>query len=318
MTAASSSEFAVFYGSIELSSIIKREKNTVFEIALKQQQYLTYILWDQQAQSRLEIVPERGGMVSAWRIRDQYILYMDTERFANPDSSVRGGIPILFPICGNLPDNVYTHNGQQYTLKRHGFARDLPWEVAEKGTQEDCASLTLVLNSNEQTRAVYPFDFQLTFTYVFAGNTLKIQQRYTNHSAETMPFSVGLHPYFWTPEKSQLAFDIPASQSQDQNTGEVHPFGTTFNLSRDEIDVALRPLSREFAFMSDRHRGLKITLIYSDLYSTLVFWTVKGKQYCCLEPWSSPRNALNTGEQLLSLEPGASYEAWVEISVSDL
>jgi len=27
---------------------------------------------------------------------------MDTERFKDPTLSVQGGIPLLFPICGNL------------------------------------------------------------------------------------------------------------------------------------------------------------------------------------------------------------------------
>ena len=161
-------------------------------IAVHERQYKTYILRDQASTSQVEVVPERGGIVTSWRIQDREIFYLDTERFANPELSVRGGIPILFPICGNLPENKYTHKGQQYTLKQHGFARDLPWEVSESGTQG--VSLTLVLSSSGQTRAVYPFDFQLAFTYRINGNTLEIHQRYTNHSDEPMPFSAGFKP----------------------------------------------------------------------------------------------------------------------------
>jgi galactose mutarotase-like enzyme len=287
----------------------------VFAIAFKQEQYLTYILSDQKSLSRLEIVPERGGIVTRWQIQGQNILYLDAERFANPQLSIRGGIPILFPICGNLPDNLYLRNGKQYTLKQHGFARDLPWEVGEQKT-DNCASLTLILNSNEQTRAVYPFDFQLAFTYQLQENCLKILQRYTNHSDEVMPFSTGLHPYFSVSDKSQLSFDIPASQYQDQQSQEIHPFTGTFDCDRDEIDVAFKSLSRHSTSLTDNRRRLKIAIDYSDIYSTLVFWTVKGKDYVCLEPWSAPRNALNTGEKLTYLEPGNSCETVVEMAVS--
>ncbi|NEP44786.1 MAG: hypothetical protein F6K35_38455 [Okeania sp. SIO2H7] len=38
----------------------------------------------------------------------------------------------------------------------------------------------------------------------------------------------------------------------------------------------------------------------------MVFWTVKGKDYFCLEPWTYPINSLNMGDRLLDLEPGAS------------
>jgi galactose mutarotase-like enzyme len=287
----------------------------VFAIAFKQEQYLTYILSDQKALSRLEVVPERGGIVTRWQIQGQNILYLDAERFADSKLSVRGGIPILFPICGNLPDNTYTHKGKQYTLKQHGFARDLPWEVAEQKT-ENAASITLILNSNEQTRAVYPFDFKLAFTYELQGNRLKILQRYTNNSSEVMPFSTGLHPYFSVGDKTQLAFDIPSSEYQDQQSQEFFPFTGNFDFNRDEIDVAFRSLSRHSTSATDDRRRLKIAISYSDLYSTLVFWTVKGKEYFCLEPWSAPRNALNTGEKLISLQPGETCETVVEIAVS--
>jgi len=289
----------------------------VFAIAIKPDRYPTYILSDKEAHSRLEVVPERGGIITSWRIQGQNILYLDVERFANPELSVRGGIPILFPICGNLPDNTYTHQGQQYALKQHGFARDLPWEVIERST-DNCASLTLSLQSNAETLAVYPFDFQLEFTYELKGNTLTIRQCYTNKSDETMPFSTGLHPYFWATDKTQLSFEIPASQYRDREQQEAYPFQNTFDFSCDEIDVALEPLSEELASLTSHRRNLKIALAYSECYSTLVFWTIKGKDYVCLEPWSSPRNALNTGDRLIFLEANSSCETWVEMSVSYL
>ncbi|HEY9893589.1 MAG TPA: aldose epimerase [Candidatus Sericytochromatia bacterium] len=285
----------------------------MFAIATKQQQYKTYILTDQDAHSRLEVVPERGGIITNWSLQGQDILYLDTQRFADSSLSVRGGIPILFPICGNLPDNTYIYQGQNYTLKQHGFARDLPWEVTNQVTS-DLAGLTLVLNSNAQTRAVYPFDFQVSFTYQLKGNTLEIKQKYTNHSSESMPFSTGLHPYFWTSDKTQLEYKIPASEYQDQITKEVHAFEGGFDLSQDEIDVAFRHLSGTSTSVTDTGRSLKLTLSYSDIYSTLVFWTVKGKDYYCLEPWSAPRNALNTGADLIHLAPGATCEASVGLT----
>nr|WP_242019485.1 aldose epimerase [Trichocoleus sp. FACHB-40] len=294
---------------------ISGETKQVFEIAIKQQQYKTYVLSDQAAQSYLEVVPERGGIITSLRLKGQEILYLDAERFADPDLSVRGGIPILFPICGNLPENTYTINGQSYHLKQHGFAREQPWEVTDQETQ-DKASLTLVLNSNDSTRAVYPFDFQLAFTYVLLGNTLEIQQRYTNHSGTVMPFSTGLHPYFWTPEKTQLSFEIPGTEYLDQRTQQTHSFNGAFDLDSDEIDVAFRQLSGNSATVSDRARHLQLTLNWDNNYSTFVFWTVKGKDFYCIEPWSAARNALNTGEQLIHLEPGASLETLVRLAIN--
>jgi len=287
----------------------------VFSIAIQQQQYKTYILSDESAGSQLEIVPERGGIITRWCIQGQEILYLDAERFANPNLSVRGGIPILFPICGNLPDNTYTYNGQPYSLKQHGFARDLPWEVIDQVTH-DKVSLTLILDSNEQTRAVYPFDFQLAFTYELQGNTLEIRQQYQNLSSTPLPFSMGFHPYFPTSDKSQLEFAIPSGEYQDQRTKEIYPFHGNFDFSQDEIDVAFKQLTSQSASVVDNSRKLRLNLEYSNEYPILVFWTVKGKEFYCLEPWSAPRNALNTGEHLTVLDPGTSYQASVRLTAN--
>ncbi|TFI51161.1 aldose epimerase [Mastigocladus laminosus UU774] len=284
----------------------------MFSISIQQQQYKTYILKDEIANSQLEVVPERGGIITRWRVQGQEILYLDTERFANPELSVRGGIPILFPICGNLPENSYTYNSKQYTLKQHGFARDLPWQVTDQVTQNG-ARLTLTLNSNEQTRAVYPFDFQVSFSYKIQGNTLEIQQQYTNLSLETMPFSFGFHPYFLTQDKTQLEFEIPAQEYQDQRSKEIHAFDGNFDFNQDEIDVAFKQLSSQSASVTDNSRKLKLTLESDKIFSTLVFWTLKGKDFYCLEPWSAPRNAINTGEHLTILQPGATCAASVRI-----
>jgi galactose mutarotase-like enzyme len=277
-------------------------------------QYTTYILTDPIAQTRLEVVPERGGIITRWQVRGQDLLYLDGDRFADPSLSVRGGIPILFPICGNLPNNTYTHQGKTYTLKQHGFARDLPWTVSDSSPSD---GITLTLTSNNQTYAVYPFDFELTFTYRLQGNALLIQQRYVNRSPEPMPFSTGLHPYFAVSdaasEKNQLQFDIPATQVTNQIDQIQHPFSGQFDFGQTEIDAAFRPVARQEASVT--HSGHRLTLSYDAIYATLVFWTIKGKDYYCLEPWSAPRNAMNTGEDLTLLQPGATAETWVKLAI---
>jgi galactose mutarotase-like enzyme len=288
--------------------------SSVFAIATEQRQYKTYILSDLDASSRLEVVPERGGIITSWQVGGQELLYLDAERFTHPEMTVRGGIPILFPICGNLPDNTYTHRGQTYTLKQHGFARDLPWEVTDQATETE-AALTLTLTSQEKTRSVYPFEFQVTFTYQLQGASLTLKQRYTNLSAEPMPFSTGFHPYFQVADKSQLQFEIPAAELKNHLDQTVQPFTGKFDFELDEIDAALRPLTQQSAQVIDHQRQICLTLDYDPIYSTLVFWTVKGKDFYCLEPWSAPRNALNTGENLTQLAPTTSLETSVRLQV---
>ncbi|MGB3266035.1 MAG: aldose epimerase [Microcoleus sp.] len=287
----------------------------VFAIALKQKQYKTYILSDETANSALEVVPERGGIAISWLVEGKEMFYLDAERFANPDLTVRGGIPILFPICSNLPDNTYTHKGVERKLKQHGFARDLPWTATEQVT-DGCAAITLVLNSDEKTQAVYPFDFQVAFTYQIKGNSLEILQEYTNMGTEPMPFSSGLHPYFLAPDKTNLRFEIPGMQYRDQNTHSKGYFTGAFDPALPEIHVSFDELTGLAAIVTDAARNLRLTLSYSSSYGKLVFWMVEGKDFYCLEPWTAPRNALNTGEHLIYLPPGATCQMLVRMTAT--
>ncbi|PSN10997.1 aldose epimerase [filamentous cyanobacterium CCT1] len=289
----------------------------MFAVALQADSPSTYVLSDTDTAARLELVPDRGGLVTRWQIEDQDIFYFDRDRFANPELSVRGGIPILFPICGNLPDNQYSVGGQTYSLKQHGFARDLPWQVTRQDVTE-AASLTLGLTHSETTLAQYPFEFKLAFTFELQGHSLNLRQQFTNLSAQPMPFSTGLHPYFLVKDKSQLVFDIPSHEFRNHLSSGVEAFGGSFDFNQDEIDLAFQGLTATTATVTDHHLGRRLTLSWSPDYTKLVFWTVKGKDYYCLEPWTAPRNALNTGENLLVIEPQQTLETTVQMAIAFL
>ncbi|NCJ05625.1 aldose epimerase [Synechococcales cyanobacterium C] len=267
-----------------------------------------------QSPSWLEVVPGRGGLITQWQVQGQDLLYLDRERFADLSLSVRGGIPILFPICGNMPDNVYEVEGRSFQLKQHGFARDLPWQVQEQTPTQ----LRLTLESQPATLVQYPFPFQLQVTYTLAGNALILNQRVLNRGAQPMPFCWGLHPYFAVAEKTGLRVEIPATEFQDQITQQRHAFEGHLDWEAEELDLAFAPLTASTAALVDPHRNLKITLSFDADFSTLVVWAVKGKPYCCLEPWSAPRNALNTRQQLLTVPPWGAWEAGITLTVSAL
>ena len=287
----------------------------MYQVSSQQKQYNTYTLSDDSTGSQIEVVPERGGIVTSWQINGQEVFYLDTERFTHPELSVRGGNPILFPLCGNLPDDTYSVDGQDYKIKQHGFARELPWIAKEQST-DGGASVTVELGSNEQTKAVYPFDFHIAFTYTLRGNTLEIRQEYKNLSSIPMPFSSGFHPYFLCGDKNQIEVDIPSANYQDNRTKENFTFDGKFNFDQDEIDSVFGKLSSRATSVIDNDRKLKIAIDYDNFYTYLVFWTVKDKDFYCLEPWSATRNSLNTKEHLTVLAPNSSCTAVVSITAN--
>ncbi len=287
----------------------------MYKVSSQQNQYHTYTLSDDSTNAQIEVVPERGGIVTSWRINGQEVFYLDTERFTHPDLSVRGGNPILFPLCGNLPNDTYSVDGREYKIKQHGFARELPW-TATAQSNDGKAGLTVELSSNEQTKVSYPFDFHLAFTYELRGNTLEIRQEYKNLSSTPMPFSSGFHPYFLCGDKNQIEVGIPATSYEDNRTKQNFTFDGKFDFDQDEIDSVFGKLASRSTSVIDGDRKLKIEIEYDDFYTYLVFWTVKGKDFYCLEPWSATRNSLNTKEHLTVLAPNSSCTSVVKITAN--
>jgi galactose mutarotase-like enzyme len=284
----------------------------MFTIKSAQDLYLTYTLTD--GTQSVQVVPERGGIVTSWSIGGNELFYLDRERFTDPQLSVRGGIPILFPICGNLPDDAYTVAGRQYKLKQHGFARDLPWQVVAQSATEQGASLTVALVSTPETLAVYPFEFRVELEYVLTNQQLEIRQRVTNQGSQIMPFSIGYHPYFAATDKPGLKIDIPSTECF-LKTGESQPYHGSFDFGGGEIDLAFSNLSRSAASVTSAN-GQQITTSWDYPHGHVVFWTVPDKDFYCLEPWTGLRNAINTGKDLITVASGETWNHAITLTIS--
>jgi hypothetical protein len=116
--------------------------------------------------SRAELVPERGALVTRFTVEGEPILFLDESTLADPTKNVRGGIPVLFPSPGVLPGGAYTVDGREVTMRRHGFARDLPWEVRTQETRR----VVLALGHSEQTLREFPWRFEALLTVTLVGS----------------------------------------------------------------------------------------------------------------------------------------------------
>lgn len=74
--------------------------------------------------------------------------------------------PVLFPIVGGLKENKYYFQNKAYSLSRHGFAREKTFVVE----QQQSDSVTFLLTHDENTLAVYPFEFAFRVRYTLLNN----------------------------------------------------------------------------------------------------------------------------------------------------
>lgn len=271
----------------------------------------TLELRDTEAKSLLVLAPSRGGMATRLALGGRHRFFLDEATLRDPTKNVRGGSPVLFPSPGKLAGDAWKHG----TLKQHGFARNLPWEIVLRGT-DGAATATLRLASNEVTRASYPWDFVADFTYALRGLALRIEQRFTNASAEPMPFGAGFHPYFHikSSEKAGARIRTKATRAFDNVTKKETTIGTPetprIDLTQKEVNLHLldhgsEPCSLEWP-------GGGIVVRGSAEYTHWVVWTLDNKDFVCVEPWTCPGDALNTGDRVITLAPKETRTLWVE------
>ncbi|WP_027086072.1 aldose epimerase [Cohnella panacarvi] len=274
--------------------------------------YPLYELTDAATRSRVVFCPERGAIVTHCRLQDQELLYLDRETFLNPQANIRGGIPILYPICGQLAGGQYEWNGAVYAMRNHGVARIKPWQVIETGT-DDGAYATFSLRSDEETLASYPFAFELRFTYRLKDGKFTIEQLYSNGSDEPMPMVAGFHPYFAADGK-HLAYETDAATILDYNDNNEKPFHGALDLQGRVESVALLDARKPEVGFPLNGKGGFVRMTYSEEFRYVVLWSIEDKPFVCVEPWTALNEALNHKKDLLLVNPGQPLRLQLTIS----
>lgn len=201
--------------------------------------------------------------------------------------------PILFPIVGTLKNNSYSINGEKYQLNRHGFAREMEFELIEK--TDDSATFSLV--STLETKKVYPFDFELQICYSLKDNKLNIDYKVINKNETTMPFAIGAHPAFALPEnfedynlefqqdevlKYYLLKDGLISNHTNELQLDKKQLGLNYKQFEKDALVFKTLQSKSITILKNTNPILKVN--FSD-FPNLGIWTVVNAPFLCIEPW---------------------------------
>ncbi len=256
--------------------------------------------------------------------------------FQGDDVNWGGKCPILFPICGRLHDKTYTYNGKSYNMGTHGFASSSLFSVLDKTD----TAITFSLKSNEETRAQYPFDFELKICFSLDNNALKQNVSVSNLSNGVLPFALGFHPGFNALEK-----DVPIREHSVTFNKKCYPVSLGFNKfgfvnGKDfslklENDLSFKITDELFdndsTFLSEiadeatftcPNSNKSITLKYSDM-THLGLWTAVGAPFVCIEPWHGIPGRENVIEDFgdrklfIYLDSGKTYNTFFDIEISE-
>ena len=261
----------------------------------------------------IKFCPKRGGLITNWVSEGKEILYFDEKRFIDKTKSIRGGIPILFPICGNLdiPNSLFGKNYMPFM--QHGFARDLQWQHC---LNEQKNSLCLILQDTEKTKTFYPFNFELKIEVSLNINCLKFIINIKNKTNIEMPINFGLHPYFNISDFKNLNFiDNPLNCQDQKNNFLRNTFDELKNINNG-IDLLMYTSGR--SSFRDNFFKRQVTLIHPSPFDLGVIWSDPPRKMVCLEPWTSPRNSLVNGLRKISIPPNSSQILDASILINTL
>lgn len=201
--------------------------------------------------------------------------------------------PVLFPIVGTLKNNTYKFHEKEYQLTRHGFARDMEFQLIEKTGN----SAVFSLESNEETLKKYPFEFELQLIYTVEGTSLNIEYIVINKDDKKMPFSIGAHPAIALPEnfenysfkfekEESLKFNLLENDLISNKTETLKTVNNLVPLSYKlfENDALVFKTLESNSLMILENSKPYVQVDFED-FPSLGIWTKDQAPFICIEPW---------------------------------
>jgi glucose-6-phosphate 1-epimerase len=234
------------------------------------------------------------------------VLFRPEKRDYNRGESFHGGIPVCWPQFGNRFSKE---------LPGHGFARFMVFEVRGSKYTEDMTEITLGIKSDEETKKLWPYDFDLEYT-VSVSMKLNLKLVTKNTGKVPFSFSCGYHPYFAVGSSEQaMVKGLDGCKYTDARGPElvtgVNEGDLAVGTDKDHV-FDMPAVARQEVALVDNTLKRAIAVVSSGNRNTVVWNPGEGnetpdmaagdwRRFVCVEPvgdWPGGR----------TLEPGASDE----------
>lgn len=269
-------------------------------------------------------IEKRGAQICKMTVNGKDVLW-------SGDPAWWAGIaPVLFPICGGVRDDTYTFDGNTYAMPKHGYARFRDFTVERQNEQ----TVTFLHTSDAETKAMYPFDYELRITYTLQDAGVAITYDVTNTSDGEMLFSIGSHEGYACPagiENYDIVFETPQTLRShfvegsllSRKTVTVLENGTVLPLKESYFTVdalVFKNIGFDSCVLRNRQDGKEIHVSFPDC-KYLLLWQKQGAPYICIEPWCGipsfvdEKQDLRVKEGLIALPAGETATRTHTISV---
>jgi aldose 1-epimerase len=317
-------------------------------------------LGDREADTVVTVVPSVGNIAIGMRVRGHDVLrfpHASLEAFrARPGQT---GIPFMAPWIGRLDEPAFYANGRRHAFDLslgnirpgdvpiHGFVTATDrWQVTAMTATAAAAWVTSRLDFADEPRWMrqWPFAHRIDVTYRLAAGVLEVATVIENLGDQSMPISIGFHPYFQLTDSPRDEWRLAVAattrwrlDARKLPTGETEPAAQLLPTPR----VALRDYNLDEVFsdlvrdgdgratMTVWGRAQRLDVVLGPRYRSVVVWAPnpsgKGRggqgdsppmerNFVCIEPMAAIANALNMAHrgQYTELQSVAPGEVWRE------
>jgi aldose 1-epimerase len=275
------------------------------------------------------VVVEVGGGLRSYSVDGVELL----DGYPQTAMCTSGRGQLLIPWPNRLQGGTYEFDGRRHRLPLtepdrgnaiHGLVRWSLWTVAER------ASDGVVVRHVIYPQPGYPFEVEVRVHYELLPTGLIVTTTATNVGAEACPYGNGAHPYLTlgTPTVDSIVLHAPGRSvlvSDDDGipTGRVAVAGTEYDfleprpIGGAKLDNAYTELERNDAGVASvdlQHEtsGAGVTVWVDATYRYVMLFSGDplpdvNRRSLAVEPMTCPPKPFRTGQDVVRLEPGASF-----------
>jgi len=277
--------------------------------------------------SHQAIVTEVGATLRRYSVAEVDVI----DGFDASERASAGRGQVLAPWPNRLDHGRYSFAGRdgraaldepELQNAIHGLVRWLPWKAVSKSAE--AVELACVVHP----QPAYPWRLELEVGYRLDGAGLTVHFRARNGSTVPAPFGIGFHPYLAVGLMvDDAVLQVPATQhlalnerglpvSIDAVAGTNLDFTVARQIGAAKLDAAYTHLVRgpddlARAFLDGPQSGRRVGLWADQAFRYLMVYTgdkiespARRRRAVAIEPMTCPPNALRSGTDLLTIEPG--------------
>lgn len=292
----------------------------------------TTIVTLESPQQTLRLLPLLGGGIASWNWRTQAgavpLLRPWDEK--SEDRYTLACFPLV-PWSNRITQGGFAHQGVHYPIHTnrdgepypiHGDGWLQPWHTAHASPR------SAVLSLQSSGHGGNPYIYEARQMFELAENGFSLALTVTNRGRKTLPYGLGLHPYFPSNDATRLQ---ARADGVWLSGADPIPLGHTANLPPDWNYNQPAPVQGSLidncfsgwdgiAHISYPDRVLMLSMHMQDCKGYSLLYRPPEGGFFCFEPITHPIDAFHMKGRpgLVMLEPGRSFSLHVNFAVAPI